>query len=408
VANFRYSGRAVDGHFLEGERVAASAEALAAQLQAGGIIPLTIEEAGRSEGKVARKNVSDLLPRKVKKEELIFFCSQMYSLTKAGIPIIRALNGLSSTARNPLMADTLHAMIESLESGRSLADAMSIHPKVFPQILVSMVRVGENSGQTPQAFLQVSRYLEQEKETADQMKAALRYPLAVVVAIFIAIGILSVLVIPTFKKVFDQFNAELPLATRMIIGTSDFIVNYWYFLVFVMVVAMTAWVRYLQTEAGRLNWDRHKLRFPLIGSILLRCTLIRFSRAFSMGFQSGIPVTQTISLTAGAVGNAFVGSRLSFMRNGIERGETLTNSAIGSALFTPVVLQMMAVGEETGELDTMLEDVAEFYEREVAYDLKRLNGAIEPILILFLGVLVLIMALGIFLPIWDLYSVVKG
>ena len=408
MPNFRYSGRATDGQFLEGERVAPSAEALASQLQAGGIIPVAIEEAGKSAEKLAQKNVSDLLPRKVKKEELIFFCSQMYSLTKAGIPIIRALNGLASTAKNPLLTDTLHAMIESLESGRGLADAMSLHPKVFPQILVSMVRVGENSGRTPQAFLQVSRYLELEKETADQMKAALRYPLAVVVAIFIAIGILSVLVIPTFKKVFDQFNAELPLATRIIIGTSDFIINYWYFLVFLMVVSMVAWVRYLQTEAGRLSWDKHKLRFPLIGSILLRCTLVRFARAFSMGFQSGIPVTQTISLTAGAVGNAFVGSRLGFMRNGIERGETLTNSAIGSALFTPVVLQMMAVGEETGELDTMLEDVAEFYEREVAYDLKRLTGAIEPILILFLGVLVLIMALGIFLPIWNLYSVVKG
>ncbi|MBN2427491.1 MAG: type II secretion system F family protein [Deltaproteobacteria bacterium] len=408
MPNFRYSGRAVDGHLLEGEQVAPSAEALAGQLQAGGIVPLVIEEAGKQVESLGQKNLSDILPRRVKKEELIFFCSQMYSLTKAGIPLIRALNGLSSTTRNPLIADTLHAMIESLESGRGLADAMSLHPKVFPQILISMVRVGENSGQTPLAFLQVSRYLEQEKETADQMKAALRYPLAVVVAIFFAIGILSVLVIPTFKKVFEQFNAELPLATRIIIGTSDFIVNYWYFMVFLMVTAVVAWLRYLQTETGRLNWDKHKLRFPLIGSILLRCALIRFARAFSMGFKSGIPVIQTLALTAGAVGNAFVGSRLSFVRNGIERGETLTNSALGSDLFTPVVLQMMAVGEETGELDTMLEDVAEFYEREVAYDLKRLTGAIEPILILFLGVLVLIMALGVFLPIWNLYSVVKG
>jgi MSHA biogenesis protein MshG len=306
------------------------------------------------------------------------------------------------------MSKTLHAMIESLESGRSLADALALHPRVFPSILTNMVRVGENSGQTPWAFLQVSRYFQLEKETADQMKAALRYPLTVIFAIFAAIGILSAVVIPVFKKVFDRFGADLPLATKIIIGTSDFIMNYWYFIFFAAATGMVAWVQYLKTERGRLWWDKKKLRIPLIGSIILRCTLIRFARAFSIGFQSGIPVVQTISLTAGAVGNAFVGSRLNFMRNGIERGETLTNSALGSALFTPVVLQMLAVGEETGALDTMLDEVAEYYDREVAYDLKRLTGSIEPILILFLGVLVLIMALGVFLPIWNLYSVVKG
>ncbi len=408
MPNFQYSGRAADGQFLQGERVAPSAEALASQLQAGGIIPLAIEEAGKTTQNLAKKNVSDFLPRKVKKDELIFFCSQMYSLTKAGIPIIRALNGLSTTTKNPLMTDTLRTLIESLESGRGLADGMALHPKVFSQILISMVRVGENSGQTPQAFLQVGRYLQQEKETADQMKAALRYPLFVVVAIFTAIGILNVLVIPTFKKVFDQFGADLPLATRVLIGTSDFIVTYWYYIIFVLAMGIVAWVRYLRTESGRLFWDRQKLRLPLVGSIILRCTLTRFARAFSMGFQAGIPVVQILSLTASAVGNAFIGSRLDFMRNSIERGETLTNSAVGAALFTPVVLQMLAVGEETGELDTMLEEVADFYEREVAYDLKRLTGAIEPILILFLGGLVLVMALGIFLPVWNLFSVVRG
>lgn len=408
MPNFRYSGRAADGNLLEGEQVAPSAAALAGQLQASGIVPLVVEEAGKQVERLGQKRLSALLPRKVKTSELIFFCSQMYSLTKAGIPLIRALNGLSSTARNPLMAETLQAMIESLESGRGLADSMSQHPRVFPRILISMVQVGENSGKTPQAFLQVSRFLEQEKETADQMKAALRYPLAVVFAIVIAVGVLSVMVIPTFKKVFAGFNAELPLATRIIIGTSDLIVNDWYFILLFVAMVTVAWVRYLKTETGRLNWDKHKLRFPIIGNILLRCTLIRFARAFSMSFQSGIPVLQTLKLTAGAVGSAFIGSRLDFMRNGIERGETLTNSALSADLFTPVVLQMLAVGEETGELDTMLEDVAEFYEREVAYDIKRLTSAIEPILILFLGGLVLIMALGIFLPMWNLHSVIRG
>jgi MSHA biogenesis protein MshG len=408
MPNFRYSGRAADGQFLSGERVAVSAEELAGQLQTSGIIPIAIEEAGDVRKKTGQKKVSDLLPQKVKIDDLIFFCSQMYSLTKAGIPIMRALNGLSSTTKNPLLAGALHSMIESLESGRGIADAMALHPKVFPLLLTNMVQVGENSGQIPQAFLQVSRYLQQEKETGDQMKSALRYPTFVIVAIFVAIGVMNVFVIPTFRKVFDQFGAELPLATRVLIGTSDFIVNYWFYIIIFFLLAAVAWVQYLKTEPGRLWWDRIKLKFPLVGSITLRCTLIRFARAFCMGYQSGIPLVQTLGLTANAVGNAFVGSRLNFMRNSIERGETLTNSAAGTALFTPVVLQMLAVGEETGEIDTMLGEVAEFYERDVAYDLTRLTSAIEPILILFLGVLVLVMALGIFLPMWNMYDILRS
>lgn len=407
MANFHYKARNAQGKLVEGTVEAPSAEAVASQLLEGAMTPVAIREAARE------IDLGALLREKLRRgggvelDDLILLCRQMYTLTKAGVPIIRALKGLVETARKPQMGRTLKAVCDDLEAGRDLSGALARHPKVFPLLLTSMVQVGESTGKLDDTFLQVANYLTLEKDTIDRVKQAMRYPTFVVVAISIAIAILSLFVIPTFEKVFKGFGAELPLPTKIILGLSRFSVTYWPYILLALVAIFFGVRQWLKTERGRYLWDRAKLRLPVVGSIIQRATLTRFARAFSMGFAAGVPLVQALSFTARAVDNVYVGERLEQMRHSIERGDTLTRSARTTEMFTPLVLQMLAVGEETGAVDQMLLEVAEFYEREVDYDLKNITSAIEPILIVFIGGMVLVLALGVFLPMWNLSQVAR-
>ncbi|MDH5396409.1 MAG: type II secretion system F family protein, partial [Gammaproteobacteria bacterium] len=266
----------------------------------------------------------------------------------------------------------------------------------------------ENTGNLDEVFLQISTYLERERNTRNQIKAALRYPAFVITAITIAMIIINMFVIPTFAKVFAGFKAELPLPTRILLGISDFTVNYWYFILAVLLMSLYALRRYIKTEKGHWQWDRFITRIPIIGSIVLRATLARFARSFSMSLRAGVPLVTGLALVSRAVDNVFIGGHIADMRNGVERGDSLTRTAASTNMFTPLIIQMLTVGEETGNVDDMLEEVADFYDREVDYDVKNLTSAIEPILIVFIGAMVLVLALGVFLPMWDLASVAKG
>jgi MSHA biogenesis protein MshG len=233
----------------------------------------------------------------------------------------------------------------------------------------------------------------------------LRYPLFVILTMAVAVGVINMFVIPAFAKVYAGFNAELPLMTKILLGFSQFMVNYWPLLLLILVGGVLAFRTYVATVAGRYRWDRAKLRFPIVGKIVLKGSLARFARSFALASKSGVPILQALNVVAQTVDNAYIAGRITQMRDGIERGESILRTATISGVFTPVVLQMVAVGEETGELDTLMDEIAEMYEREVDYELKTLSSQIEPILIIGLGIVVLIMALGVFLPIWDLGKV---
>jgi MSHA biogenesis protein MshG len=236
----------------------------------------------------------------------------------------------------------------------------------------------------------------------NQVKSALRYPIFVIAAMAIAIIIINLFVIPEFAKVYKGFNAELPTITKMLIGFSNFTVASWPFLLAGLIAAVVVFRNYTRTKHGKFAWDRFKLRIPIAGKIVLKATLARFSRSFSLSTRSGVPVMQGLSLVAQTVDNAFIADKVERMREGVERGESVLRTATHAGIFTPVVMQMVMVGEESGALDDMMEEVADMYQREVEYELKTLGSQIEPILIVCLGILVLILALGVFLPIWDL------
>lgn len=401
MANFRYKGRSERGDLVTGELEADSIDGVATQLFNTGVTPVEITAAPKKQ-----ETVSDLWRRlgggKPTYTDLIMFTRQMYTLVKAGVPMIRALTGLAQSTRNPVLADALREVTDSLESGRDLAGSLARHPGIFSPLYVNVVRVGENSGGLEDAFQRMYQYLGLEKDIRDRVKRAFRYPIIVVTFISIAITIITLFVIPRFADFFRHAHLQLPLPTRVILAVSDFAVAYWVWVLAALILAGFAWNNYVRTEAGRYKWDSYKLRLPVIGGIVMRATLARFARGFGLAYRSGVPLVQALSLVARAVGNEYVGARVLQMRHGVERGESLTRTAATTGVFTPVVMQMLAVGEETGMVADMMDEVADFYEREVDYDLQNLSTNIEPILLVIMGFMVLILALGVFLPMWDL------
>jgi len=400
MPRFDYTGRDRGGARVTGALEAGTLDAAVAQLFDQGITPLEVDErAGAAgSGSLARRLGLD----RPRREDIILFTRQMYTLTRSGVPLIRGLTQLAASTRNPVLAEATFEIIEDLESGRELAGALARHPRIFDPLYVSIVRVGEASGRLEEAFDRMYTYLEREKETFERIKAAVRYPSIVLVAMGVAIFVLMTYVIPVFARVYDKFNAQLPLPTRVLISISGFFASYWWLVLGLVALAWYGFQVWKRTENGQLGWDRRKLGFPVIGSILLRGTLARFARAFSMAHRSGVPILEAMNVVASAVDNAWVTRKVLDMREGIEHGEPLSRTAARADVFTPLVIQMLAVGEETGRIDEMVDEVADFYEREVDYDVRNLSTLIEPVLTIGLGILVFLLALGVFLPMWDL------
>ncbi|MCF2947368.1 type II secretion system F family protein [Paraglaciecola aquimarina] len=408
MAHFNYKARTSSGELATGTLEAADEKAVAQILTGRNIIPIEITANGDIDSIGASQVQLSLFTPSIKLDDLVIFSRQMYSLAKSGIPILRAVKGLADTTSSKRMQSALFDVGDQLERGRTLSSALNKHPKVFNKLFVSMVHVGENTGKLDDAFNQLSFYLERELETRKQIKSATRYPMFVLIAIVIAMVIMNMVVIPIFADMFKSFGAELPLMTRILLSTSEFFMTKWHYLVITLGLMIYLIHRYLQTEAGSYKWDKTKIRLPIVGSIFERTLLGRFARSFSMMLVAGVPLTAGLTLVAEAVGNSYMADRIITMRKNIEKGESLSRVAVSSQLFTPLVLQMINVGEETGRVDELLSEAAEFYEREVDYDLKSLTAKIEPLLIMVVAGMVLVLALGIFTPMWDMMSAIKG
>jgi MSHA biogenesis protein MshG len=403
VPYFAYKGRNTRGEMLQGVLEGADSSAVANQLFTTGITPVEILEA-KKPIVAANKDgvVAAFMERKVTSMDVQMFSRQLYTLLKSGVPIMRGLAGLQESCTSKSFARVIGDLRESLDSGRELSSAMRRHPEIFDNFYLSMVRVGEMTGRLEDVFLRLFDHLEFDREMRQRVKAALRYPMFVIIAMIGAIAVVNVFVIPQFQKVFDSFHTELPLVTRMLVGFSKFTVSYWPLILGIVAVVAFAVRSWVKTEKGRYEWDRRKLGLPIAGKIILKGTMSRFARSFALASRSGVPIVQGLTTVSQTVDNAYLCARIEQMRDGVERGESILRTAKAAGVFTPIVLQMIAVGEETGSLDELMDEIAQMYEREVDYELKTLGAQIEPILIVFLGIMVTILALGIFLPIWDL------
>lgn len=406
MPNFAYTARDARGAPINGELEAPSEHQVAEQLLRTGVTPIRISP--KRAATVAAVSMPMLGRGRVRLDEIVMLARQLRTLSKAGVPILRGLHGLAETTSNPLLAEVLRDVHRQLQGGRELNAALARHPKVFSPLFIALVQVGENTGRLDEAFGHLADYLEQEKQTRERIAAAIRYPLVVLFAIGVALAIINIWVIPTFASAFARYNTELPLMTRLLIGSSEFFVDYWPALTLGAVAAGVAFRRWVATERGALSWSAFLLRAPLTGAIVRKAVLGRFARSMALTMRSGVPLIHALTVVSGVVDNAFVGAKVKAMRQDIEKGDTVSRTAAATGLFTPLVLQMLAVGEETGALDQLLDETATHYQAEVDFELKRLGDAIEPLMIIVIGVLVAVLALGVFLPLWDLSSAAHG
>ncbi|NOS74723.1 MAG: type II secretion system F family protein [Methyloglobulus sp.] len=406
MAQFKCTARNSAGKLVT-NIVEAESRQLAAQLISNrGMTPVSITPAAISTDLFEQFNQWRALDS-LNINDMMLFSRQMHSLSKAGVPLVRALRSLTESTRNLALAGALKDITKRLESGSALSQAMNQHKKIFSPLFINIVHVGETSGELDQAFLQIANYLDREKETQNRIKSALRYPSMVIIAISIAMVVINIYVIPAFKSVFDRMQAELPWQTKLLMTISNFTVSYWPYLLGGTMALIMVIVKYINTREGRLQWDWLMLKMPGVGSIVERSTMERFARSFAMTLSSGVPLIQGITIVSAAIGNSYISSKLEQMRIGIEKGDSISRMARSTQLFPALVIQMIMVGEETGNISDMLQEVADFYETEVDAELKNIASVIEPILIVIIGIMVLVLALGIFLPMWNLSSAMK-
>ncbi len=404
MAVFSYKARSAEGKLVNGRVQGETIEQVAQRLISTGNTPLDIQALGVAGSFSFEKLGRSLGLGKVTTSDLVMFSRQMYTITRAGIPLLRGLRGLVASTHNAILRETLEDILESLEGGRDLAASFARHPEIFPKLYVSIISVGEATGTLDKSFQRLTEYMALEKDMHDRVKGAVRYPIIVMITIVLAMVFMSTFVIPKFAPVFAQLKGEMPLPTKMLLGSSALVRDYWHFtlgFIGAFIYGLRVW---LKTPDGRMKWDRMKLRVPVMGKLMYEATLSRINRSMAISLSAGMPMTQTLAVIARSSGNVFMSEKIQVLATSVERGESLHRAASGSGLFSPLVLQMIAIGEETGALPELLDEAAGYYEREVDHALKNLSSSIEPILIVTVGGMVLVLALGIFMPLWEVIS----
>jgi MSHA biogenesis protein MshG len=408
MTEFAYKGRSASGGLVTGKLEGASADAVAGRLVSIGITPVEIRDLANATSMTLADLVKRLGGGQPTTKDLVLFCRQMHTITRTGLPLLKGLTGLMQTTHNEVLKEALVDVIASLESGRELAKSLQGHPKIFSALFINLVEIGEATGTLDVAFQRLYEYLSMDQEVRDRVKSAVRYPVIVLIAVAIALSIITVFVIPNFAPIFRALGDNIPLPTRIIMGVSDIAINYWPFIVGAVVVMALAASSYVKTVSGRLRWDKLKLGLPVIGIIVHNAAMSRITRSLAISISAGLPINQTLRTVSASIGNTWLGEKMASLSADIERGESLSVTAAHSALFTPLILQMIALGEETGALPELLDESSDYYKREVDYDLENLSAALEPILIVTVGAVVLILALGVFLPMWDMVARAKA
>jgi len=408
MTEFAYKGRSANGALVTGKLDGKTADAVAGRLVSIGITPVEIRDLANATSITLADLTKRLGGGQPTTKDLVLFCRQMHTITRTGLPLLKGLSGLMETTHNDVLKEALVDVIANLESGRELAQSMRGHPKIFSGLFINLVEIGEATGTLDVAFQRLYEYLSMDQEVRDRVKSAVRYPIIVLIAVAIALSIITVFVIPNFAPIFRALGDDIPLPTRIIMGVSDVTINYWPHILGTVAVMAMALSHYIKTDAGRLRWDRLKLRLPIIGVIVHNAAMSRITRSLAISISAGLPINQTLRTVSASIGNMWLGEKMASLSADIERGESLSRTAAHSALFTPLILQMIALGEETGALPELLDESSDYYKREVDYDLENLSAALEPILIVTVGAVVLVLALGVFLPMWDMVARAKA
>ena len=402
MAIYNYKARDKQGKLIAGRIESVSPISAEKQIEELKLIPISVEES-------ASFSWGDFLPafQTISKKDVIVFSRQLATLYQSGVPLTKSLDSLIEFARNKKFKEILAEIKRDVESGQTLSKSFAKHPKVFSEIYVNMVEVGETSGLLSDILVRVALLMEKDMAVKAKVKSATFYPKIVVSAIIIAVVILVGFVIPKFAMLYKSFNVPLPLETRILVAISNFFVSYWY-IVLIASAALFAGVKfYLNSSAGRLWWDEHKLKIPIFGSIFYKSMMSQFTRIFGLLFQSGLPVNRAFELIRNAVNNKFFTNKIDEIQSDVTRGESITNSFKNSKIFSGIIIQMVSVGEETGHIDEMLGKVADYFDEDLDHQLSMLQASIEPVLLTIIFGMVLFLALAIYLPIIDVINFAK-
>lgn len=393
-----YRGRSRDNRTITGERFAVSKEALAMALRREQIVAISIREKGKE------LELPLLKRKKVKDKEIAIFARQLAVMIEAGLPIVQCLDIIAEQKENKAFKTVLQQVRSDVEGGASLADAMQKHPKVFDQLFTSMVAAGESSGALDVILQRLSAYLDKVVKLKRALKSASIYPAAVLTVAFLVVLLLMWKAVPVFKGLFEGLGAQLPLPTRIVIGISDFVADYILFIFAGLALAAFGFRAYYGSEPGRKMIDALVLKIPILGEVFKKIATARFARTLATLLTSGIAITEGLEITARAAGNSVIRNAILRTRRSIEEGKTLSDPLAASGVFSPMVVQMIGVGEQTGELDAMLTKIADYFEEEVDATMANLMTILEPVIIVFLGVVVGGIVISMYLPLFSLVA----
>jgi type IV pilus assembly protein PilC len=396
--------KAIDlaGAPARGEVEAESKQAVTDQLKQRGLIVLDIE------GKAKSKELSLEFLQRVKLRDLAVMTRQLSTMISSGMTILRALHVLEMQTQGKLLRATLIAVRKDVEAGLPLSDSLERHPKVFGPLFVAMIRSGETGGVLEGSLLRIADQLEQEDALRRQVRSAMVYPAVVISFALVVMLALVAFIVPVFAKIFKDFGGELPALTKFTVGLSHLVTGRWYVCILVTGGVVFAFLKWKNSEWGRPQWDRFKLRVPLkIGDTVQKVALARWSRTFSALVSSGVPILQAIEITGQTAGNALVEKAMGGVTESVKRGGTVAAPLKDVPVFPAMVVNMIAVGEETGALDTMLTKVADFYETEVDAAVKSITSIIEPAMIILVGGMVGFIVISMYLPLFKVYDQIR-
>lgn len=405
MPSFHYRARDKQGALITGFLDAPDSTQLEASLDKMGLIPISITSKAPSTGLI--DNLNKLFQNKVPQQEIILFSRQLATLFGAGVPLTRSLYTLERQIESPVFKAVVKKIREAVEGGGSFSGSLKAHPKVFPELYSNMVEAGEAGGILESVLDRLAFMLEKNAENRAKVKSATLYPKIVLGAIAMAVVVLMNFVVPKFAKLYATFKVELPLPTRILIILSDAFTSYWYIAAFIAASFFFGLRFYLTTESGKYNRDKFSLKVPVFGPLLLKSVLSRFSRVLASLYKSGLPILQSLDIVSRAVENKLIEAEIKLIEDNVRAGKPISEPMSASRNFPPMVVQMVTVGEDTGNLDEMLEKTAEYYDREVDATIRNLTTLLEPILLAFIFGIVLFLALAIFLPMWDILKIVR-
>lgn len=425
MPTFRYKVRDRQGQIVSGVQEAENKEKLLSGLKTIGYTPLAVQpikgetqerssvQSAKRASPVARKNSprpargGSFFGRKIGDTDLFMFTRELESIIRSGMPILAGLRALANQAENTGLKRTIQAMASDVESGSKLSEAFKKHPKTFSDVYVSSVVAGESSGQLPEVLKRLGTLLENQIETKASITAATRYPIIVICVLFGAFLIIVNFVLPRFADFYSRLNADLPLPTVLLMNLGRFVHTFWIPIMLLTALSITALIWYIRTPPGRFMKDVMNLKWPIFGPLFLKIEISRFASTLETLYASGVPITESFVIASKIVGNVIVSRAILNVREGILSGEQIAQAMKRSPIFPPLVIEMIASGEQTGNLDQHLRDIASHYDQQIKYTTKNLTTLIEPILTILLGGMVLIFALAIFLPMWRLISIFR-